>query len=144
MVESPLVMVVAKDDVVMALEDSVAEPLSVEEPLAEPLSVAEPVAEGEPVCAYVSLKCGGLTEGGELTTTVVGTDTPAAVCREDTNVSFQPSMENGCAWMGQGSTSLTRAVAHTVRNDSGLDISAASLVGAIAQTVAEVGVLAKT
>lgn len=46
MVEPSLVMVVSKDEVVMALEDSVAEPE------AEPLSVAdpeaEPVAEGVP------------------------------------------------------------------------------------------------
>lgn len=53
MVESPLVMVVAKDEVVMALEDSVAEPLSVAEPEAEP--VAEPVAEGVPDCGCVRL-----------------------------------------------------------------------------------------
>lgn len=54
MVESPLVIVVAKDEVVMALEDSVAEPLSVAEPEAEP--EAEPVAEGVPDCGCVRLQ----------------------------------------------------------------------------------------
>lgn len=61
MVESPLVMVVAKDEVVMALEDSVAEPLSVAEPEAEP--EAEPVAEGVPDCGCVSLQVCSLWTG---------------------------------------------------------------------------------
>lgn len=60
MVESPLVMVVAKDEVVMALEDSVAEPLSVAEP------EAEPVAEAEPDCGCVRLQTCRLDGGRNL------------------------------------------------------------------------------
>lgn len=41
------------------------------------------------------------------------------------------------------SASLTLAVAHTVRNDSVLDVGATSLLSAVAQTKAEVGVLAE-
>lgn len=60
MVESPLVMVVAKDEVVMALEDSVAEPLSVAEP------EVEPVAEAEPDCGCVRRQTCRLDGGGNL------------------------------------------------------------------------------
>lgn len=60
MVESPLVIVVAKDEVVMALEDSVAEPLSVAEP------EAEPVAEEAPDCGCVRLQTLRLQEGRSL------------------------------------------------------------------------------
>lgn len=41
------------------------------------------------------------------------------------------------------SASLTLAVAHTVRDDSVLDVRATSLLSAVAQTKAEVGVLAE-
>lgn len=41
------------------------------------------------------------------------------------------------------SASLTLAVVHTVRNDSIGDVGATSLLSAVAQTKAEVGVLAK-
>lgn len=41
------------------------------------------------------------------------------------------------------SASLTSTVGHTVRNDSSGDIGATSLLRAVAQTKAEVGVLAK-
>lgn len=91
MVESPEVMVVAKDEVVMALEDSVAEPLSVAEPEAEP--VAEPVAEGVPDCGCVRLHTCRFRHGKELTMTVVGMSTPAAVCHEISV--FGPVVEGG-------------------------------------------------
>lgn len=81
MVESPLVMVVAKEEVVMAEEDS-----AVAEPVSEP--EAEPVAEEAPDCGHVRLETGKLEEWEELTTTVVGMLTPAAVC-EDTVGQFR-------------------------------------------------------
>lgn len=82
MVESPEVMVVAKDEVVMALEDSVAEPLSEAEPLSVAEPEAEPVAEGVPDCGVSDYKLANFDRWKGLTMTVVGMETPAAVCHE--------------------------------------------------------------
>lgn len=78
----------------------------------------------------------------KLTTTVVGMETPAAVCHEDTEISFRSSYFWGHAHVGRRA-SLTLAVGHTVRNDGVGDVGATSLLGAVAQTIAEVGVAAK-
>lgn len=70
-------------------------------------------------------------------------ETPAAVCHEDAEISFWFSCGWGHTEVGL-SASLTLAVGDTVRNNSVGDVGATGLLGAIAQTKAEVGVVAKT
>lgn len=77
--------------------------------------------------------------------TVVGMLTPAAVCHEDTKVSFgsSPGGYGGRLKQVRRGASLTLAVGHTVRNDSVFDVLATGLPSAVAQTEAEVGIVAE-